>query len=476
MSNREVEALARQIAGLRLATPEQIDDVRSGEALADTEEFLRVMERKGYLTPFQTAKLRRGEKDGYFLGKYRLLYRISTGSFGRVFRADDPSTGKVYAVKVLRNRWSNNPRTIELFEREARVGMSLKHPNIVSILEVDRDAASRQHYIVMEFVEGGTLKEILAIRKKLRDAEALRLLDDAASGLEYAFLQGVTHRDIKLTNILVSSSRQAKLVDFGLAGVCAADGGEGELVDRSVDYAGLEQATGVPPGDVRSDIYFLGCVLYEMLSGRSPLIQTKDKRERMKRERFENVLPLSPDEIVAPRSVFDLVERMMSLDPKRRFQNPSQLLDALREARAEVSMEIPIDQIVKEEDAARLLLVQSNERLKKAMEDKFKEKGYVVESVTRAGGALEIFQQRPADVIVVDVGALGMPGVHCLQQLLKEARKMRRQCSALVLLSEKQESWAGKFPTSSSMAVLVRPVTLGVLTQKLLDMVPPIKL
>src|SRR5262245_34108417 len=183
------------------------------------QEFLRCMERKGYLTPFQSSKLLKGDKEGFVLGGYRILYKIASGSFGRVYRADDPSTGRVVAIKVLRKKWSEDRHKIELFMREGRMGMALKHPNIVEIIAVNSDPTTKQFYIVMEFVEGGNLRDFLNIRKKLAVADVLRILEDTASGLAYAFSKGgITHRDMKLTNILLSSAGPAKLVDFGLAG------------------------------------------------------------------------------------------------------------------------------------------------------------------------------------------------------------------------------------------------------------------
>src|SRR5438477_1469990 len=119
------------------------------------QDFLRCMERKGYLTPFQSSKLTKGDQDGYFLGGYRILYKIASGSFGRVYRADDPSTGRIVAIKVLRNKWSKDKHKIELFMREGKMGMTLRHPNIVEILAVSQDTKTNQFYIVMEFVEGG---------------------------------------------------------------------------------------------------------------------------------------------------------------------------------------------------------------------------------------------------------------------------------------------------------------------------------
>src|SRR5260370_24476263 len=108
---------------------------------------------------------------------------------------------------------------------------------------------------------------------------------------------------------------------------------EGSKMDRTVDYAGLEKATGVKPGDVRSDIYFLGCVLYEMLSGRPPLLLTKDRRARMQKQRFDAVSPLRKEEVTAPPQVFRLVETMMAFNPQDRYQTPAQLLELIRYAR-----------------------------------------------------------------------------------------------------------------------------------------------
>src|SRR5207237_388525 len=186
-------ALGEKAVRLGLVTLDQLQEGINevGQRGGDPEPLLLALERQGHLTPWQSSKLLKGDPDGYFLGGYRILYKIASGSFGRVYRADDPQTGTVVAIKVLRRKWSDDKHSVDLFEREGKMGMSLHHSNLVAILAVNRDTVSKQYYIVMEFVEGGNLRDFLAIRKKLEAVETLRILEDAASGLAYAFSRGV---------------------------------------------------------------------------------------------------------------------------------------------------------------------------------------------------------------------------------------------------------------------------------------------
>jgi serine/threonine protein kinase len=473
MTNLDAATASQQLQKLGLVTEAQVQECWNelGQKGGDLEPFLQVMERKGYLTPWQTSKFRKADVDGYFLGGYRILYRIASGSFGRVFRADDPYSGRVVAIKVLRRRWSENKHSIELFAREGKVGMSLHHPNLVEILAVSYDKTTNQHYIVMEFVEGGNLRDFLAIRKKLEPAEALRLLEEAASGLAYAYSRGVTHRDMKLTNVLISSQGTAKLVDFGLAGVYRSMSPEDDSqVDRTVDYAGLEKATGVGQGDVRSDIYFLGCVLYEMLTGRSPLEMSKNKMLRMQRSRFLEVKPIGRDEVEGPPSLFRLVETMMSLNPQQRFQTPSQLLEAIREVRREIAGAAPAQQAAP--TTRSVFVVEKDARLQNALRQKFKELGYRVFLASDPVRALDRFRQQPFDALVLDVGTVGEDGLLIFERLMSEADSQSIPCAGIAILSEDQREWAGRIKERPTVAVMVRPVTLKQVHHKLQALVP----
>jgi serine/threonine protein kinase len=467
MAELDAVAVGQLAARLGLVTVDQLQEGLDeiGQRHGDADEYLRILERKGYLTPWQSAKLLRGESEGYFLGGYRILYKIASGTFGRVFRADDPRTGMIVAIKVLRLRWTDDRNSIELFEREGKVGMSLKHPNLVEILSVNHDPASNQYYIVMEFIEGGNLRDFIRIRKKVDALETVRILEDAASGLAHAYSQGVSHRDMKLTNVLISSTATAKLVDFGLAKLNEHKHGKEEIkVDRTVDYAGLEKATGAQPGDIRSDIYFLGCIGYELLTGRPPLPRTRDPQERMRSLRFHKVVPMRSDEVEAPLSVFHLIETMMALDPKQRYQTPSQLLDAIRAVRLELQ---GAAQPSNDNYGNTLFVVENDQRLQNGMRDRFRERGYRVLLSGDPRRALERYKQQPYDFLIVDAGTVGEDGLFLFDRIMSEASFQERPCSGVLILSEHQHTWANRIKRRPNAAILTRPVTIKQIREQL---------
>ena len=156
-----------------------------GKSPPDLIFLTRALERKEYLTNFQTSKILKGDADGYFLGGYRVLYKISSGTFGRVYRADERSSGQIVAIKVLRNKWTQEQQKVDQFMREGRVGMSMRHPNIVSILAVNQDQKTGQYFLVMEFVEGQALSRLISREKRLERFARWRLEWEPGSRFVY---------------------------------------------------------------------------------------------------------------------------------------------------------------------------------------------------------------------------------------------------------------------------------------------------
>jgi serine/threonine protein kinase len=345
------------------------------------------------------------------------------------------------------------------------MGMAIRHPNIVSILAVNKDQKSGQYFIVMEFVEGGNLKDILNIRKKLTPEESLLILEEATTGLMFAFSKGMTHRDIKPTNILVSANKISKLVDFGLAELTGGPMGWGEedtQVDQSVDYGGLEQATGCKPGDIRSDIYFLGCVLYQMLTGQPLLSITKDLRARKQRQRFDVIQLMDRNNPDIPPMVFALLSKMVTLSANDRFQTPSQLLDAIRNVRSELTGQ-PVEGSTgpaAPSGPKTVYVVEHNAKLQDVFREKLKKSGFRVLISIDAERATQRFQQQPYQALIVDIGTTGEEGIEAFAKVMREADKLNMKCNGILIFNEDQAHLKEKAPVYPNVTCLVRPVVL----------------
>ena len=251
MPDITAERLAQLCFDTGIVSTQDLDKVwgEVGRHDASYEQFSSVLLRKELLTNWQLERIASGIRDGYFYGDYKILYLVGAGTFSRVYRAVDHLSGDnaVRAVKVLRLRYSDDISATEQFLREARLVMPLRHPNIVPVQHVDSQRG--RYYMVMDFVEGQNLRDFVKLRKHMELGEALKIITDITSGLAHALNKGgITHRDLKLSNVLISSKGRAKLVDFGLASMVKSDAKtDKEFANaanpRSIDYAGLERAT-----------------------------------------------------------------------------------------------------------------------------------------------------------------------------------------------------------------------------------------
>jgi len=311
----------------------------------------------------------------------------------------------------------------------------------------------------MDFVEGWNLQTFVRIRKRVAPLQATKLMMDMTEGLRYAFEHGLTHRDLKLNNALVASDGQAKLVDFGLAALdeTIADDALAEMPNaRTVDYAALERATGVRKDDTRSDIYFLGCIFYHMLTGQAPLSDTRDRLQRLSKQRFLDVIPIQNVDPALPHWVTMVVNKAMSLDPSRRYQSPSAMLTDLHIALAQLSSSeaaggtptaasLTAAQGGPPQDPRHrqysIMVVESNPKMQDVLRDGFKRAGYRVLVTSDPARAVSRFRQdgTAADCVLFSAQEIGRPAVDCFNQLGQD--KNAHFVRALLLLEEDQRVW-----------------------------------
>ena len=279
--------------------------------------------------------------------RYRVLELLGKGGMGNVYKAEHTLMSRDVALKVINRELVQNPQAVERFRREVKSAAQLAHPNIVAAY--DAEQAGDMHLLVMEYVQGDNLADVVKRDGPLVIAVACDYICQAAQGLQHAHQKGMVHRDIKPHNLMVTSDGEIKILDFGLATLTTAtfpgeDSNETSAADidqnnsptltsvgsmmGTPDFVSPEQSRDARAADVRSDIYSLGCTLYYLLTGRPPFpkgtaLQRIQAHSEQQAESIENVR----DDI--PPQLAQILRRMMAKDPSERFQTPAEIADAL---------------------------------------------------------------------------------------------------------------------------------------------------
>ncbi|WP_379153202.1 Stk1 family PASTA domain-containing Ser/Thr kinase [Paenibacillus sp. sgz5001063] len=259
-------------------------------------------------------------------GRYQVIERIGGGGMALVYRAHDILLNRNVAIKVLRNQFVHDEEFIRRFRREAQSAASLSHPNVVSIYDVGQE--DEIHYIVMEYIEGKNLNEIIKERAPLQVDESIRIASQICDALDHAHQNQIIHRDIKPHNILIGRNGRVKVTDFGIArAVTSTTITQTGSVVGSVHYFSPEHAKGVATGE-KSDLYSLGIVLYQMLTGVLPFLGESPISVALKhlQEEFEEPRLLNP---LIPQSVENVILRSMRKNPEERYQSAKEMLQDL---------------------------------------------------------------------------------------------------------------------------------------------------
>jgi serine/threonine protein kinase len=271
--------------------------------------------------------------------RYEILSELGEGSYGTVYKAHDQALNRIVAVKSIRLDTSPEPSVREelnkRFLREAQVSAQLNHPNIVTIHDVI--STPRASLIVMEFVEGVSLQSVLEPKKRLGLPEALHLLSQVADALDYAHEHKVIHRDVKPANIMITSSNEVRVTDFGIAKTeTSSDLTLAGTLVGTPDYMSPEQARGNAV-DGRSDLFSLGCILYQCLTGKKPFVGGSVTGVLLRIVSDDPVPPVDWTSIGLPGELDALMKKVLAKEPSERYASGAQLTEALRKLTSEGS-------------------------------------------------------------------------------------------------------------------------------------------
>lgn len=258
--------------------------------------------------------------------RYQLSNRLGEGGMAEVYLADDLRLGRQVAVKILRPQYASEKNLLERFLNEARSIAGFNHPNLVAVYDVGRD--QRDYYIVMEYVPGEDLRKILERAKNLPVHRALEVAQQMSQGIGYAHRRGLVHRDVKPGNILITPDWRVKVADFGIAKALASAGlTEPGVVWGTTSYLSPEQIRG-EQATFASDVYAIGIVLYEIISGVPPF-QGED-RVAIALQHLDKEPPPFDKKLKVPEPVEALVHRALAKDPSIRYKNATEMARAIQ--------------------------------------------------------------------------------------------------------------------------------------------------
>ena len=294
--------------------------------------------------------------------RYRLEGRIGQGGMATVYAGMDTVLRRRVAIKILRPQFAEDADFVRRFYTEAQHAAKLSHPNIVNIYDVGREGET--YFIVMELVDGSTLAEMIESDGRLPEDVAIDFAAQICNGLAYAHRQGLLHRDIKPANVLVAKDDVVKISDFGIARAVTTQTvtiTQPGMVMGSVFYISPEQAQGREL-DETSDLYSLGVVLYQMLSGKLPY--TGESPVTVALKHVSNPVPsLEADEPGISPALAAIVRKLLQKEPAARFQSAMELATALRAAREHPLVTTPFDVPARESDSGRRTIPNPKPRL-----------------------------------------------------------------------------------------------------------------
>ena len=288
--------------------------------------------RDGLLTNFQAKQLRLGKYRGFTIGKYKLLERLGAGGSGTVYLCEHLVMRRRVAIKVLPGIKAENSATLARFHREARAVAALDHPNIVHAYDIDH--VKNVHFLVMEYVDGCSLQELIENRGPLDINRAAHYIQQAALGLQHLHESGLVHRDIKPGNLLLDRQGTVKILDLGLARFfhdeqdnLTKEHSQANILGTA-DYLSPEQAMNSHDVDIRTDIYSLGATLYFLLTGRRPF-EGKDLPQKLLMRHMVDPPLIRAFRPAVPTELEAVAFKMMARDPVQRYPDPHAVVEAL---------------------------------------------------------------------------------------------------------------------------------------------------
>jgi len=450
MGTASVHDIARTIAKYQLANPNVVQDAMS-KYPDNPARAINLLVKNAVLTPWQATRLLTGEHQGFRFGKFCVTERLGSNPIARIYLAQESTSHEPLRIIAIRRRHTIDARQVEKLRATIEPLIGWKHPNAVGMIALGYEPHEGQHYIATEIPPKTTFAEHLKSNGALQPTETLCVLEQITQTMVAALGRKCVHGNICSESILVDPSGSIKIDNWGWP-TCFDTTIGAEATDNQRLYDALTETTKIPPGDVRNDIFFLGCLMHQAVTAINPLESSGSPPS----DRIESMIPIGNETLPGHPRLVRIIQSMTSKAIDNRFTSPATLLDEVKQAqRAQQA------QRTGAATGTTVFVLESELELQNVIRERFREYGYRVFIAADPARALERYASAPFDAVVIDIGHLGVGVLDAVDQIRAAADRADQRLRVVLLLDRDQSHITKEYPNGPNLATLIRPFSVG---------------
>lgn len=463
MEIEEFIGLVHLTEKLGLITPdiaeELLTQVNSGtNRLIDT----KILIQKNYLTAWQISKILAGDGTMLLFNGYHLLSPIGLGKIGRTYKAKKIDTGEVVALKVLRKRHTTNSSETLKFLRQGEILKDISHPNIVKTLDLFCGTKNIPPYLALEWIKGGSIYDWLEIKSFLSCPEACLIMEELSKAFLYLQKMGISHGNFSGAKVLLDGTSRPKINNFRYGSIFDPATGQIKNQDSlSFDYAGLGRHTGATSTTTQSDIFFAGCLFYHLLTGKSPLPGSFQKRKEMyESEQFKFIFNTEFEKTL-PSETLPIIKNMISIDPKTRYTDFLQVQIAIQSIRKKIHAEYGSNQ---SENGSTIFLVIRSDHKRKLIKAYMQNRGFRILQANNLEQALDVYNREPFKHLIIELDSY-LSIKDTFSKMIHESEIRRRFLHTVFLVGRKKQL---HIPARHGNTFIENPIDFSLVLEKIM--------
>ena len=436
MEIEEFIGLVHLTQKLGLITPTIAEEVLS-HIRSVNDNFIdpKILTQNNHLTAWQIGKIIAGDGTMLLFNGYQLLSPVGLGNLGRTYKAKKIDTGEIVALKVLRKRHtSNNAETLK-FLRQGEILKDINHPNIVKTLDLFPGTKNIPPYLALEWIKGGSVYDWLEIKTFLSCSEACLIMEDVIKAFLYLQKMGISHGNFSGAKVLLDNTSHPKINNFRFASIF--DPLTRQIKNQnslSFDYAGLEKHSSGSSSPTQSDIFFAGCLFYHLLTGKSPLPGSFQKRKEMYNSNEFKLLFNTEFEKTLPSETLPIIKNMISIDPKSRYNDFLQVQIAIQSIRKKIQSEYGVNSAT---NGSTIFLVIRSDKKRQLIKAYMQNRGFRILQANNLEQALNVYSRESFKHLIIELDSY-LSIKETFAKMITESELRRRFLHTVFLVGKKK--------------------------------------